>query len=73
MLISQHHDRPGIIGRVGTRLGLSDVNISFMHVGRRGPRTEAIMVIGTDEVTPPELLAELEAFDHISWLKAVTL
>ena len=73
LLVSSHHDRPGIIGRVGTALGQSDINISFMHVGRRGPRTEAIMVLCTDEIVPPDMIAQLSSLTHISWLKAVTL
>ena len=73
LLLSSHLDRPGIIGRVGTVLGQSDINISFMHVGRRGPRTDAIMVLGTDEPTPPDILEQLSAISHLTWLKTVTL
>lgn len=73
LLLSSHRDRPGIIGRVGTVLGEADINISFMHVGREGPRTDAIMVLGTDEPTPPEILETLTALSHINWLKTVTL
>lgn len=73
LLLSSHQDRPGIIGRVGTILGQSDVNISFMHVGRSAPRTEAIMVLGTDEPTPSALLDQLLAIPYINWLKTVTL
>ncbi|MEX1019443.1 MAG: phosphoglycerate dehydrogenase [Litorilinea sp.] len=73
MLLSSHRDRPGIVGHVGMILGQSDINISFMHVGRRGPRTDAIMVLGTDERTPPALLKELSAISHITWFKAVTI
>ena len=73
MLLASHTDRPGIIGKVGTLLGRSDVNISFMHVGRRAPRGEAIMVLGTDEQTPPKVLKELAEFRDIRWLKAVEL
>ena len=51
VLLAMHQDRPGMIGKVGTLLGSHDVNISFMHVGRRAPRTEAIMALGTDEPT----------------------
>ncbi|MCX6043545.1 MAG: phosphoglycerate dehydrogenase [Chloroflexi bacterium] len=72
-LLTGHQDRPGIIGRVGTLLGQSDINISFMHVGRRAPRAEAIMVLGTDEVASPALLATIEAMPDIIWLKAITL
>lgn len=73
LLVSRHTDRPGIIGRMGTHLGSLDINISFMHVGRHGPRTQAIMVLGTDEPTPPHVVEEMAAFDHIIWLKAVNL
>jgi D-3-phosphoglycerate dehydrogenase len=73
LLLSFHRDRPGIIGRVGTLLGQSDINISFMHVGRRGPRMDAIMVLGTDEPTPPPIMEQLAAISHITWLRVVTL
>ena len=73
LLLTSHRDRPGIIGRVGTLLGQSDINISFMHVGRRGPRTDAIMVLGTDEATPPAIMEQLGSISHITWLCVVTL
>jgi L-serine deaminase len=73
LLLTSHQDRPGIIGRVGTALGEADINISFMHVGRRAPRAEAIMVLGTDEPSPPGLLAEIATWEDILWLQAVTL
>lgn len=73
LLLTSHRDRPGIIGRVGTLLGQSDINISFMHVGRRGPRTEAIMVLGIDEEMPPAIMEQLASISHITWLRSVTL
>jgi len=73
ILLTSHQDRPGIVGRVGTLLGINDVNISFMHVGRRGPRTEAIMALGTDELVTGEILAQIAAWDDINWLRAIAL
>jgi len=73
ILLTSHQDRPGIVGRVGTLLGKNDVNISFMHVGRRGPRTEAIMALGTDELVTGEILAQIDAWDDINWLRAIAL
>lgn len=73
VLLAMHQDKPGMIGKVGTLLGNHDVNISFMHVGRRGPRTEAIMALGTDEPTSPDLQALISAMEDIHWLKAITL
>ena len=58
---------------MGTLLGINDVNISFMHVGRRGPRTEAIMALGTDEHVTAEILAQIDAWDDINWLRAIAL
>jgi D-3-phosphoglycerate dehydrogenase len=49
LLFCHHTDRPGVIGRIGTLLGDHDINISFMQVGRRQPRGEAMMVLGLDE------------------------
>jgi D-3-phosphoglycerate dehydrogenase len=73
LLLTSHRDRPGIIGRIGTLLGQRDVNISFMHVGRRAPRGEAIMVLGTDEAIPADLEQEMSKVDGVSWRKAVWL
>ncbi len=73
LLLTAHRDQPGIIGRVGTTLGQADVNISFMHVGRRAPRAEAIMVLGTDELIPASLVEKLADWDAIIWMRAVTL
>lgn len=49
LLFCHHVDRPGVIGRIGMLLGNHDVNISFMQVGRRQPRGDAMMVLGLDE------------------------
>ena len=73
VLLAMHQDRPGMIGKVGTLLGSHDVNISFMHVGRRAPRSQAIMALGTDESTTPDLQAQISAMSDIYWLKAITL
>lgn len=73
LFLTSHRDRPGVIGRVGTLLGQSDVNISFMHVGRRSPRGEAIMVLGTDEEIPHPVAQTLGSGDDIEWVKAVSL
>lgn len=72
VLITSHRDRPGIVGRVGMLLGESDVNISFMHVGRHAPRADAIMVLGTDEPVPTALADELEQWEYINWLRTAS-
>ncbi len=73
LLLTRHHDRPGIIGAIGTLLGSRDVNIAFMHVGRKSPRGEAIMVLGVDDPIPPDVVAEIERMPFTYWVRVVRL
>ena len=73
MLFTFHHDRPGLIGHVGTLLGKADVNISSMHVGRLSPRGEAMMVLTVDEPIPQHVVAEIEAQTNIRRAYSVQL
>lgn len=73
ILLTSHKDQPGIIGKVGTVLAEADINISFMHVGRRRPREEAVMALGTDERIPPELLTKINEAAALNWMKTVAL
>lgn len=73
LLVSQHHDRPGMIGQVGTLLGRADVNISFMQVGREAPRGRAVMVLGLDEPVPEALLEEIRQVPHLYSARLVEL
>ncbi len=73
ILLTSHTDRPGMVGHVGTLLGDHDINISFMLVGRRGPRTESIMAIGTDEVIPDDVLQKIGDWQDINWIREIVL
>ncbi|MGH2617802.1 MAG: phosphoglycerate dehydrogenase, partial [Thermomicrobiales bacterium] len=75
VLITHHHDQPGVIGAVGTILARHDVNIAGMQVGRHLPRRggEAIMVLNVDDVIPPEALTELKAIAGIETAFVVSL
>ncbi|GAB6875368.1 phosphoglycerate dehydrogenase [Thermaerobacter litoralis] len=59
LLLTRHHDRPGMIGKVGSLLGAREINIAAMQVARRRVRGEAIMVLALDDPVPPALLAEI--------------
>jgi D-3-phosphoglycerate dehydrogenase len=72
-LLTWHHDRPGIVGRIGTLLGEKDINIAYMHLGRRSPRGEAIMVLALDEAIPESLFPDILAMPHNYWVRAVDL
>lgn len=61
VLITHHHDQPGVIGTLGMILGRHGVNIAGMQVGREAPRGEALMVTNVDEEIPREALDEIQA------------
>jgi D-3-phosphoglycerate dehydrogenase len=61
MLITRHRDRPGTVGRVCLILCEHDVNISAMHMARRGSPEEARMVLALDEPVPDEAVAAIRA------------
>ncbi len=73
MLLVRHHDRPGVIGKVGTLLGAHDINISFMYVGRVRPRGDAVMVMGVDEIVPQSILDEILAMPQTYWARQAVL
>lgn len=73
MVFTFHHDRPGLIGHVGTLLGANDINISSMHVGRQSPRGRAMMVLTVDEPVPASLLEQITAEINIDQAFSVQL
>ena len=56
MLFFLYEDRPGVVGRVGTILGESDVNIAAMEVGRRSQGGLAVMGLTLDGPVPATAL-----------------
>jgi D-3-phosphoglycerate dehydrogenase len=73
LLFTYHRDRPGMIGRVGTLLGQSDVNIASMDVGRLAPREQAMMVLRLDDPVPPAVLERLKQEPDIEDAYALVL
>jgi D-3-phosphoglycerate dehydrogenase len=72
-LVSRHEDRPGVVGRIGTILGESDINIASMQVGRDAPRGQAMMVLAVDDPVEDAVLARLRAIPAMSDLRYVEL
>jgi len=72
-LFSDHRDRPGLIGTVGTLLGNADINISSMQLGRLEPRGPALLVLALDEPIGDEQREQLLAIPDIYTIKLVKL
>ncbi len=73
MLVCKYTDKPGVIGKVGTILGNSNINIAGMQVGRREVGGEAIMVLQVDNHVQEEILEELKTVAHLLSAKAVEI
>ncbi|XP_057770216.1 D-3-phosphoglycerate dehydrogenase 1, chloroplastic-like [Salvia miltiorrhiza] len=59
LILCRQVDQPGMIGTVGSILGESNVNVSFMSVSRTVKRVKAIMAIGVDEAPNKETLKKI--------------
>lgn len=56
MLVAENIDKPGIVGQIGTLLGVSKVNIATMQLGRNFADNRAMMVLAVDSEVSRETL-----------------
>ncbi len=73
ILVTRHHDRPGIVGAVGTILANAGINISSLELSRRSTRGDALMAVSVDEDVPGSTLQEIRATDGVAGARVVHL
>lgn len=73
ILMTRHHDRPGIVGAVGTILAEAGINISSLELSRLSERGEAMMFVSVDDPLDPGVLARVAAADGIVETRLVEL
>ncbi|MEO7383943.1 MAG: phosphoglycerate dehydrogenase [Novosphingobium sp.] len=56
MLYIVNEDAPGFIGRIGTLLGESGINIGTFHLGRREAGGEAVLLLSLDAPIPQNVM-----------------
>ena len=61
MLFVRNHDRPGVIGKIGTILGEEGVNIANFHLGRPAAGGQALALVEIDEDCPERALDRIAA------------
>ena len=71
LLLSEHIEQPGVLGRMGTLLGEAGVSISFVQVGRWGRGSRGVMVLGLDDPAPPGLLDRIRALPSIRSVRLI--
>jgi D-3-phosphoglycerate dehydrogenase len=65
MLLLYNHDRPGVIGNIGTTLGENSVNIARLYLGREAIDKQAMVVLTTDTMVPEKTLVKLRKLPHM--------
>ncbi|MBI3541217.1 MAG: ACT domain-containing protein, partial [Deltaproteobacteria bacterium] len=73
ILVIHNHDRPGVIGNIGTFLGKNSINISRMQLGLEKGKSEAIALYNVEGNVTPAILVELEKLPNIISVKKVVL
>jgi D-3-phosphoglycerate dehydrogenase len=73
LLVSEHIEQPGILGRMGTVLGDAEVNIHFVQVGRRERGGPGLLVMGLDDSPTTEAMAQVLALPSIRSARLVKL
>ncbi len=73
MLVTRHHDRPGIVGAVGTILADAGINISSLELSRLSERGEAMMFVSVDDPLDEALLGRIRDADGIVDARVVEL
>ncbi|GGA85318.1 phosphoglycerate dehydrogenase [Ornithinibacillus halotolerans] len=73
IIVIQHTDQPGVIGRMGSILAKHDVNIATMQVDRADIGGEAIMMLTVDKHIEGKVLIELLALNDIHDVKTIDL
>ena len=64
-LLLHNHDRPGVVGAVGTILGEAGCNISRMQLALQRERGEAAMLVNLDNAPGDEVLERLRTLPHV--------
>jgi len=71
VLVVEHLDKPGVIGKIGQVLGSNSINIGAMQVGRKQQGGAALMIINIDKHVTPEVEAELVKVDEVTRITAI--
>jgi D-3-phosphoglycerate dehydrogenase len=73
LILIRNDDTPGVVGRIGTKLGEHAINIARMNVGRKPGSGRAVMLIEVDAAVPAEVLAALLKVEGVREARAITL
>ena len=70
MLFVQNKDVPGVIGQVGTIIGMEGINVATMQVGRKAKGENALMILNVDSEVSDESIKKFKEVQDIIEVKA---
>jgi D-3-phosphoglycerate dehydrogenase len=73
ILVTRHHDQPGIVGAVGSALSAAGVNISSLELSRLSAAGEAMMFVSVDQAIAAKVLTGLRAVPGMIHAQVVEL
>ena len=73
ILAIKNDDTPGVVGRIGTKLGENGVNIAQMNLGRKAAGGRAVMLIEVDADVPAAVLDALRKIPGVREARSITL
>ena len=73
MLLFHTHDRPGVIGNIGTSLAKHSINISRMQFGREKVEGKSLLLLSTDEPVSDEITEQLRGLPHVISLDSIEI
>jgi D-3-phosphoglycerate dehydrogenase len=71
MIYVRNDDKPGFIGRFGTLLGESGVNVATFALGRDKPGGDAICFVSVDQTVTDDLLRKIEQIPQVKRARSV--
>ncbi len=71
MIFMKNHDRPGVIGNIGTLLGKDNINIGHMHFGRKEAGGIAYSVISIDTQLTDEIIDKIKKLPNVLEVKPI--
>lgn len=66
IVVIMHHDKPRMVGQVGTILGEYDINIAGMKLDREEIAGKAMMIITVDQEVGPEIIEKLKKLSGLA-------
>ena len=73
MFLFHTHDRPGVIGNIGTSLAKHSINISRMQFGREKVEGKSLLLLSTDGSVSSEITEQLKGLPHVISLDSIEI